>query len=72
MDEFSMYRGLRQGDPLSHFLFILAMEGLHLSIQKAVEDKRITRTFFGENNINISHYFLRMMSCSCQNGMLWK
>ncbi|GKC11759.1 putative RNA-directed DNA polymerase, eukaryota, reverse transcriptase zinc-binding domain protein [Tanacetum coccineum] len=52
-----MHRGLRQGDPLSPFLFILAMKGLHLSIQKAVEDKRITGAFVGENKFNISHLF---------------
>ncbi|GJX08296.1 reverse transcriptase domain, reverse transcriptase zinc-binding domain protein [Tanacetum coccineum] len=56
-DKISMYRGLRQGDPLSPFLFIFVMKELHLSIQKVVEDKRITRASVGENNINISHLF---------------
>ncbi|GKC96397.1 RNA-directed DNA polymerase, eukaryota [Tanacetum coccineum] len=52
-----MYRGLRQGDPLFPLLFILAMEGLHLSIQKAMEDKRILRVFVGVEKFNISHLF---------------
>ncbi|GJR19664.1 putative RNA-directed DNA polymerase, eukaryota, reverse transcriptase zinc-binding domain protein [Tanacetum coccineum] len=56
-DKISMYRGLRQGDPLSPFLLIFVMEELHLSIQKVVKDKRITRASVGENNINISHLF---------------
>ncbi|GJQ94863.1 hypothetical protein Tco_0006002 [Tanacetum coccineum] len=45
--EFSIKRGLRQGDPLSPFLFILVMEGLHNAFEEAVGNGLITGHLLG-------------------------
>ncbi|GJT30670.1 RNA-directed DNA polymerase, eukaryota [Tanacetum coccineum] len=54
-DEFHVKRGLRQGNPLSTFLFILVMEGLHMVIEKAISAVRLHRINVGMDNIVVSH-----------------
>ncbi|KAK2635517.1 hypothetical protein Ddye_030309 [Dipteronia dyeriana] len=52
--QFGMERGLRQGDPLSHFLFNIVVEGMNCLLLKARNLDLIGGESF-DNNVHISH-----------------
>ncbi|GAU51587.1 hypothetical protein TSUD_414310 [Trifolium subterraneum] len=55
-DEFPLERGLRQGDPLSPFLFLLAAEGLHVLMEALVERNLFSGYSMGsEAPVSVSH-----------------
>ncbi|GJX72943.1 RNA-directed DNA polymerase, eukaryota, reverse transcriptase zinc-binding domain protein [Tanacetum coccineum] len=55
--EFSLKRGLRQGDPLSPFLFIIIMEGLHIALKEGLSTNMIRGVNVGSPSIHLSHLF---------------
>nr|GEV97633.1 RNA-directed DNA polymerase, eukaryota, reverse transcriptase zinc-binding domain protein [Tanacetum cinerariifolium] len=54
--EFKFHRGLKQGDPLAPYLFIIIMESLHLSFSRVIEAGFFTG-FKLDSSTTLSHLF---------------
>ncbi|XP_071704231.1 uncharacterized protein [Rutidosis leptorrhynchoides] len=54
-NEFSLERGVRQGDPLSPFLFIIAAEELNILAKKAIENGLFKGVEVGYDKVAVSH-----------------
>ena len=55
-------RGLRQGDPLSPYLFLICAEGLSALIRKAKHDRLIHGVAISRGGPRISHFLLLMIA----------
>ncbi|XP_071727305.1 uncharacterized mitochondrial protein AtMg01250-like [Rutidosis leptorrhynchoides] len=53
--EFNLRRGIRQGDPLSPFFFIIAAEGLNALSKMAVSNNLFSGVEIGKDKVCISH-----------------
>ncbi|KAJ0577283.1 putative RNA-directed DNA polymerase [Helianthus annuus] len=56
-DEFEIKRGLRQGDPLSPFLFTIVMEALHVMVDKATKAELFKGVKITREGLCLSHLF---------------
>ncbi|GKB78739.1 RNA-directed DNA polymerase, eukaryota [Tanacetum coccineum] len=54
--EFQFHRGLKQGDPLAPYLFIIIMESLHLSFSRVIESGIFTGIKI-DSSTTLSHLF---------------
>ncbi|XP_035838954.1 secreted RxLR effector protein 78-like [Helianthus annuus] len=55
--EFNCEKGLRQGDPISPFLFLIVMEALSWLLKKAQEIGVLKGINFSESEADITHLF---------------
>lgn len=62
--EFILKKGLRQGDPISPFLYLIVAEGLSMLINKAVEEGVMIPMEIGSEKVIVSHLDDTVFLCS--------
>lgn len=63
LNPFKPSRGVRQGDPISPYIFILAMEYLSIQIQQAIKLGNLKPFKIGTQGLKVSHLLFKTMSC---------
>ena len=63
-------RGIRQGDPLSPFLFLLCTEGLHGLLSQAASRGDIHSFSLRRKSPSLTHFFLQKITCYFADQML--
>lgn len=63
VEEFQLFKWLRQDDRVSPFLFIIAMESLHVAREGTVVDGIFHQVPFEAGDLLIYHLFMQIMHC---------